>query len=103
MVILPSYVFPAVMLAFGYPTRQQRERTKPQRVSMKHIVHENGYRHMDGEELKEMFSPKSSGRSYEEWMQSFCSRKYNSDFSREMTRSVEMYLNSFWQGIGTRR
>ena len=28
---LPRYVFPAVMLVFGYPTRQQSERQKPRR------------------------------------------------------------------------
>ena len=44
---LPEYVFPAAMLVFGYPTAQQRERQKPERVALKHIVHENGYRHMD--------------------------------------------------------
>ena len=26
------------------------------------------------------------------WMQAFCSRKYNSGFAREMTRSVREYL-----------
>lgn len=92
---LPQYVFPAVMAVFGYPTQQQKERQKPQRVNMKHVVHENGYRRMDGEELREMFSPKAGQKPYEEWMQAFCSRKFNSDFSQEMTRSVEKYLEEF--------
>ena len=34
-------------------------------------------------------------KTYEEWMQAFCNRKYNSEFSREMTRSVEIYLKDF--------
>lgn len=92
---LPQYVFPAVMAVFGYPTQQQKERQKPQRVNMKHIVHENGYRRMDGDELREMFAPKVGQKSYEDWMQAFCSRKFNSDFSQEMTRSVEKYLEEF--------
>ena len=29
------------------------------------------------------------------WMQAFCNRKYNSDFAREMTRSVAKYLEEF--------
>ena len=47
---LPKYVFPAAMVVFGYPTAQQLEREKPERVEMRHIVHENAYREMeDGE------------------------------------------------------
>ena len=92
---LPEYVFPAAMLVFGYPTEQQIRREKPQRAEMAHIVHENGYRSMDGDELKELFAPKTGDRSYEDWMLAFCNRKYNSDFSREMTRSVGKYLEEF--------
>lgn len=92
---LPEYVFPAVMLVFGYPTEQQKRRKKPERVSMKHIVHENTYRQMDAQELEEMFQVKKGVKTYEEWMQAFCNRKYQSDFSREMTRSVEVYLQDF--------
>ena len=31
---LPDYVFPAVMLVFGWPTQQQKDRPKPQRCAM---------------------------------------------------------------------
>ena len=33
--------------------------------------------------------------SYEEWMKAFCERKYNSGFSREMTRSVKEFLKQY--------
>ena len=92
---LPPYVFPAAMLVFGYPTIQQMNRSKPPRSDMQHIVHENGYRDMDKEELKQMLSVKTGERSFEEWIQAFCNRKYNSDFSREMTRSVQVFLEDF--------
>ncbi len=92
---LPPYVFPAAMLVFGYPTTQQLERPKPPRSEMRHIVHENGYRDMDKEELKQMLSVKTGERTFEEWIQAFCNRKYNSDFSREMTRSVGVFLEDF--------
>lgn len=92
---LPDYVFPAVMVVFGYPTQQQKDRPKPERVRLEHIVHENGYRRMDGEELRKMFEDKTGTQPYETWMQAFCSRKYNSDFSKEMSRSVQQYLESF--------
>lgn len=95
MLKLPEFVFPAAMLVFGYPTEKQLERAKPKRVPMEHIVHENGYRRMDGAELRNMFTGKAGARDYEEWMQAFCTRKYESDFSREMTRSVGEYLKDF--------
>lgn len=92
---LPEYAFPAVMLVLGYPTRQQVLREKPRRVDMKHIVHENTYRPMDANEKKEMWQYKTGVMSYEEWMKNFCNRKYNSDFSKEMSRSVQVYLDAF--------
>lgn len=92
---LPPYVFPAAMLVFGFPTKQQTEREKPPRSPMQHIVHENGYRDMNAFELKEMLSQKAGERDFNEWVKAFCQRKYNSDFSREMTRSVEIFLNDF--------
>jgi len=92
---LPEYVFPAAMLVFGYPTQQQQERKKPARVAMAHIVHENGYRCMDEEEMQAMWSAQAGEKGYKAWMQAFCSRKYNADFSRERNRSVAAYLKQF--------
>lgn len=92
---LPPYVFPAVMLVLGYPTARQRERTKPARCPLDSIVMENTYRKMDRDALYQMFSHKSGQQSYEDWMSAFCNRKYNSDFSREMGRSVREYLKEF--------
>ncbi|MBO4725665.1 MAG: nitroreductase family protein [Firmicutes bacterium] len=92
---LTEYVFPAALLVFGYPTEQQKNREKPQRANMKHIVHENAYRHMDAAELKEMLGDRTGQKGYEEWLKAFCERKYNSDFSREMGRSVGEYLKEY--------
>ncbi len=92
---LPEFVFPVGMVIFGYPTEQQLNRPKPRRVAMKHIVHENGYRVMDAEELEEMWTAHSGQQGYTAWMQAFCRRKYSSDFSREMTRSVSKYLEQY--------
>lgn len=92
---LPAYVFPCAMLVLGYPTAQQLARPKPRRAAMEHIVHENGYRHMAAEELRAMLGKNAVGTTYEAWIKAFCARKYNSDFSREMTRSVGEYLKSF--------
>ena len=92
---LPNYVMPVGMLIFGYPTQQQVDRPKPERVEMEFIVHENGYAPMDDAQLEEMWTPRAGEKGYNAWMQAFCNRKYNSDFSREMTRSVEKYLEQF--------
>lgn len=92
---LPGYVMPVGMLIFGYPTQQQKDRPKPERVDMKYIVHENGYHPMDDAQLEEMWTPRAGEKGYTAWMQAFCDRKYNSDFSREMSRSVEKYLEQF--------
>lgn len=92
---LPEYVVPVGMLIFGYPTDQQKSRPKPERVDQKYIVHENGYKPLSDKDLEDMWTPRSGERGYEAWMQAFCNRKYNSDFSREMTRSVSKYLEQF--------
>jgi nitroreductase len=92
---LPDYVFPAAMLVFGYPTQKQLERKKPERVELQYVVHENAYHRLDDRQLRDMFAPRCGEKSYEDWMQAFCNRKYNSDFSREMTRSVREYLKQY--------
>ncbi len=95
---LPEYVFPAAMLCFGYPTRQQQERKKPERCRLEDIVSENRYQRKSGQQLRQMFSKECRMLSFEEWIRRFCERKYNSDFSREMSRSVEIYLQPFLDG-----
>ncbi len=95
MLCLPDYVIPAVMVVFGYPTRQQMDRRKPERARMQYIVHENRYQQMDGEQLKGMLERNAPAGNYEAWLQAFCNRKYMSEFSREMSRSVKAYLEKF--------
>ena len=92
---LPEYVMPVGMVIFGYPTQQQKDRPKPERVDMKYIVHENGYKPLSDRDLEEMWTPRAGEKGYVPWMQAFCNRKYNSDFAREMTRSVAKYLEEF--------
>ena len=50
---------------------------------------------MTDRELADMLSYKSGEKDYDAWIQAFCNRKYNSDFSKEMSRSVEVYLRDF--------
>lgn len=95
MLHLPSYVFPAAMLVFGYPTDQQKNRKKPERCRLEDMVQENVYQRRDGQQLRKMFDKETKNRSFEEWSQAFCKRKYNSDFLKEMSRSVQEYLKDY--------
>lgn len=92
---LPDYVVPSVMLVFGYPTEQQKTRTKPVRFEMSDLVAENAYPAWVEDDYRRMFAGRCGSMDFDEWMTRFCSRKYMSDFSREMTRSVEKYLEQF--------
>lgn len=96
---LPDYVMPACMLVFGYPTKQQKNRTKPNRFRKEAIVFENTYADRSSEEWKEDFIIRANRDNYdfEKDIQAFCTRKYMSDFSIEMTRSVEVYLRKFME------
>ena len=91
---LPELVFPAALLVFGYPTEQQEKRPKPERT-LAHMVQENTYQILNEEELKEQLCSKTGGKAYDEWIRAFCQRKFDSDFSKEMTRSVQEYLKQW--------
>lgn len=93
---LPEFVFPALMLVFGYPTAQQKEREKPKRAPLDFIVHENIYPHFSQEELRQNIED-IKGEDFDSWMERFCKRKYQADFSLEMSRSVAAALKNFQQ------
>ncbi|WP_028829127.1 nitroreductase family protein [Proteocatella sphenisci] len=94
---LDEYVMPASMVVFGYPIYQQKERKKPVRFEKRFIVHENSYKRLSKEEHVEMFTQRSqeSDFDFEDYVSKFCKRKYMSDFSKEMSRSAEIYLRNF--------
>lgn len=94
---LPQYVVPTAMLCFGYPTGQQCNREKPPRFSVEDMVYENGYSEEKAAQMAEMLA-KRQGLTPEElaqWVQRFCKRKHNSDFSREMSRSCTEMVHSW--------
>lgn len=93
---LPEFVFPALMLVFGYPTAQQKEREKPKRAPLDFIVHENIYPHFSQEEIRQNIAD-IKGEDFDFWMERFCKRKYQADFSLEMSRSVAAALKNFQQ------
>ena len=92
---LPQYVVPVCMLVFGYPTQQQKERPKPVRFAVEDIVHENGYSVEKAGEMERMLLDR--GQQDGDWIRRFCKRKWNCDFSEEMSRSAREILRS-WTG-----
>lgn len=83
---LPAHVAPVSMLVFGYPTEQQKNRPQPTRFPKDMIVFENQYQDLSEEKLQEYMTDDKAVR--------YCDRKYKSDFSREMVRSMkEIYKN----------
>ena len=86
---LPQYVVPAAMLCIGYPTEQQLNRPKPARHDVSDLVHENGYSLEKSHEMARMLSQQQNKTEEDlaDWIRRFCKRKWNSDFSQEMSRS----------------
>ena len=96
---LPPYVFPCTMLVIGHPTPSQLTREKPKRFPLKTVVMENGYNPLPSEKLISTYE-KSRGKKnpnfdFTNHVTTFCKRKYESEFSLEMSRSVATYLKEF--------
>ncbi|WP_294539541.1 nitroreductase family protein [uncultured Gemmiger sp.] len=97
---LPAHVVPAAMLIFGRPTQQQKDRAKPVRFPREAVVCENLYRDRTEEELRADFAARAGGEyDFDAKIPPFCAFKYNSDFSKEMSRSAAVYLKDFTFGV----
>jgi len=100
---LPKYVFPISLLCFGYPTAGQKERQQTSRFDEKFILFENHYHRLDRAELDEMFhaDQEKTFNGREEMMgarnlgQLIYTRKFDADFSKEMSRSVRLILKTW--------
>lgn len=97
---LPEFVIPVTMVVYGYPTKQQKDRKKPIRFEKEYIVYENQYRRLTKEEHYEMHKIRNEktntfNKHIAEDIKALCERKYMSDFSLEMDRSVGEYLKKF--------
>ena len=97
---LPEYVAPVCMAVFGRPTAQQRERVKPARFEVEDIVYENTYRPAGPEAMRAMLAARQGleGEALERWLLAFAKRKWNCDFSREMTRSTRQMIENWIEG-----
>ena len=94
---LPAYVLPIAMVCFGIPTQMQQKRKKPPRFRTSDIVYENAY---EARDMAAMIRDRQGFAEDEtdQWISAFRERKWDSDFSREMTRSVRAMLESWQNG-----
>ena len=97
---LPEYVKPVCMAVYGRPTQNQIDRKKPPRFKVEDLVHENTYRAIDAEKMVDMLGERQNleGEALDRWMLAFCKRKWNCDFSREMTRSAAQMIREWCEG-----
>ena len=97
---LPEYVKPVCMVVIGVPTQQQWERKKPARFEIADVVHENSYQPAGAQKFREMLEKRQglSGGDMDRWLMAFTKRKWNCDFSREMTRSAAQMIREWCEG-----
>lgn len=94
---LPCHVVPVCMVVFGYPAPQAVDRAKPARFEIADIVFENGYDDSKALSMDSMLKKRQglSDEEFRNWIVKFCERKYNSEFSVEMSRSCAESIKAF--------
>ena len=96
---LPEWVFPAALLAVGYPAPGQLERPASPRLGREALVYENRYpAPRSREDCRALFeggqySPK---KSFEDGAAAFYRTRYVNDARLELQRSAKEYLKPFW-------
>lgn len=90
---LPKYVFPCTMVVFGHFDKIPK---KNQRFDQKFVVFNEKYKDLSDAETLEMFKDKEEtfNRSHpkDNFAKAFYNRKINSDFFKEMNRSIKKAL-----------
>jgi FMN reductase (NADPH)/FMN reductase [NAD(P)H] len=102
---LPRFTLPVALLCFGRPARTNEEVRLTRRFDRKFIVSRNTYRRVLDSEFPEMLRATTERQfpdlSAEEGAKAFAQRMYTkkfiSDFSVEMSRSVRQWL-AIWSG-----
>lgn len=97
---LPEYVKPVCMAVFGKPTQSQIDRKKPPRFKLGDVVHENSYKMQDADEMIRMLKERQGldDEGFDRWIMAFTKRKWNCDFSREMSRSAAQMIREWCEG-----
>jgi FMN reductase (NADPH)/FMN reductase [NAD(P)H] len=101
---LPPYVLPLALVCFGRPAVVKAERNLTPRYDPRFILFKNRYHRINREEMDEMLRPgvekafdgDFTPENADEWTRRVYFRKFVSDFSVELTRSVREILRN-WQ------
>lgn len=97
---LPDYTFPAAMITLGYYPENMK-RTFRDRFDSKYIVFNEKYKRLNEDELKDMFAnkesniPKINPFNAKSFGELIYKRKIDSDFSKEMDRSIKEAIKYF--------
>lgn len=94
---LPKYAVPFVMVVFGKPTQQQKDRKKPERFEINDIVHIDTYHQRSKEETKAIFAKHFHQEQDQiaKQIQGFAKRKFLSDFRKEINRSSKAIVENW--------
>ena len=70
------------------------------RFRVEDIVHENGYSMEKADRMDEMLMERQgrTGEEFRDWLEKFCARKWNSEFSVEMSRSCREIIQAWCDG-----
>ena len=85
------------MLVLGRPTKQQKNRTKPERFKVEDIVFTDTYPDKDTEETREVFKRKLNVGDAElkQRLERYSKRKFEAEFRMEMNRSSKAMIKSW--------
>jgi len=96
---LPNHTLPVTMLCLGRPGTKRRPKPRYE----KHVVHRNAYVRLSEKELREvsedlaqLHAPRGFRPGIENIGQDVYARKYAADFTLELNRSVDRWIER-WQ------
>lgn len=94
---LPKYVLPVSMLVLGRPTKQQKNRTKPERFKVEDIVFTDVYPEKDIKETREAFKRKLNVNDEElkKRLEQYRKRKFEAEFRMELNRSSKAMIENW--------
>jgi len=99
---LPRYAVPITLVCFGRPRVEPEQENRTSRFAKEFIVSQNAYHRLTPEEFERMFRPteeRIGGKGYiggaANFGQSTYLRRFISDFSVEMSRSVREMLKNW--------
>lgn len=95
---LPKYTFPITLLCFGYPTEKALQRDYTTRLDAKYVSFKNKYQRIGKDSMSKMYADRELNRhvaNATNFGQHMYHRKFSSDFSLEMTRSVKAAIKEW--------